>query len=130
MRLFHGGPPGLRPGDTIEPPAQGDTRHLVDGCPTCEARRAGTPLEGDDLTPGLIYVTTDRDYAAIYAHGYPRGAVYQVTTDAPLTPSADPAPAWSCSSATVTTVIDPLVQRSPHDLRRLSRRYLGADSPL
>ena len=52
-RYFHGGAPGLRPGDLIEP--QQGTAHLLDGCPTCEARKAGQPLANDDNDPNLVY---------------------------------------------------------------------------
>lgn len=125
-RLFHGGAPGLRPGDLITPRLAGDTSHLVDGCPTCEARRNGTPLEGDDLDATLVYVTTDRDYASLYAAGYPRGGLYRVETEGPLvTPSPDPVPSWGVPTARVVAVLDPLVRLSAHDVRRFSRRYLG-----
>lgn len=53
-RLWHGGVPDLRPGDLIEPQAAGG-RHLIDGCPTCEARRAGQPLDMDDNNPHWVY---------------------------------------------------------------------------
>lgn len=121
--LYHGGAPGLRPGDIVEPRPAGEQRHLVDGCPVCEARRAGAPLPDDDLDPTLVYVTTDRDYASIYAAGYPRGALYRVETDGPLTPSPDPTPSWGTPSARVVSVLDPLVVLSPHDVRRFARRY-------
>lgn len=123
MRLFHGGAPGLRAGDLITPRAAGDTAHLVDGCPTCEARRAGTPLPSDDLDPALVYVTTDRDYASIYAAGYPRGALYRVETTDDLTPSPDPVPSFGVHTATVAAVLDPMVVLSRHDTRRFMRRY-------
>ena len=120
---YHGGPPGLHPGDVITPRPAGDTSHLLDGCPTCEARRAGTPLPDDDLNPSLVYVTTDRDYASIYAAGYPRGGLYRVETDGPLTESPDPVPSWGVPSARVAAVLDPLVRLSSHDVRRFARRY-------
>lgn len=70
-RLYHGGIPGLRPGDLIEthPPA------VVDGCPICEARAAGRDYEVPGLGivdpatqhPDRVYVTTDREYARHYA---------------------------------------------------------------
>ena len=125
-RLYHGGPPGLRPGDLITPRQADDTSHLIDGCPTCEARRAGTPLPTDDLDPALVYVTTDRDYATIFAAGYPDGGLYRVETDGPLTPSPDPVPSWGAPSARVVAVLDPLVRLSAHDVRRFARRYLGS----
>lgn len=124
--LYHGGAPGLRPGDTITPRRRGDIGHLVDGCPTCEARRAGAPLPDDDLDPTLVYVTTDRDYARIYAAGYPRGALYRVETDEPLTPSPDPVPSWGTPSCRVVAVLDALVRLTPAETRRAVRRYMDA----
>ncbi len=126
--LYHGGVPGLRRGDVITPRATGDTAHLVDGCPTCEARRAGVPLAGDDLDPSMVYVTTDREYARLYAAGYPRGALYRVDVDGDLdVRSPDPVPSWAVPSARVVAVLDALVILSPSDLRRMVRRYaIGA----
>lgn len=115
MRYFHGGAPGLKPGDLIEPQPLGEGKHLVDGCATCEARRAGQQLKADDLDASLVYVTTDREYARLYAGGYPRGALYVVDPIGELTPSPDPVPSWGCSGARVTGT-----------LRRL-RRALGKE---
>lgn len=123
-RLYHGGAPGLRPGDLITPRPANDTDHLLDGCPTCEARRTGKQFAHDDLDPDLVYVTTDRDYATIYAAGYPRGALYRVEVTGDLTPSPDPVPSWGTREARVAAVLDPLVRLSAHDARRLMRRYI------
>lgn len=124
--MFHGGAPGLRAGDMITP--QTGTAHLVDGCPTCEARRAGTPLADDDLDPSLIYVTTVRDYAKIYAAGYPSGALYRVEPNPPFTASPDPVESYGVPSARVVSVLDPLVRLSAHDVRRLTRKFSEARS--
>lgn len=123
VRYFHGGAPGLRPGDIIEP-ATG-TAHLVDGCPTCEARRRGEPLDTDDNDPTLVYVTTDRDYARIYAAGYPRGALYVVEPIGELVDRSehDPVPSWGCPSARVASVYDPLVNLTDKQIRQLFRRW-------
>jgi hypothetical protein len=123
VRYFHGGAPGLKPGDLIEPRPPGEGKHLVDGCPTCEARKAGAPIEGDGLDPTLIYVTTDREYARIYAGGYPLGALYVVEPIGELTPSPDPVPSWGCEAAIVSGVYDACVRLSPAQVRRAVRRY-------
>jgi hypothetical protein len=122
---YHGGAPGLRIGDVIEPRPAGDEGHLVDGCPTCEARRRGEPLPEDDNIAELVYVTTDRDYARIYAAGYPRGALYRVEPLGDLVDRSehDPAPSWGCGSARVLAVLDPLVIMAPKRVRFLMRRY-------
>lgn len=120
---YHGGAPGLRPGDVIEPTS--GTAHLVDGCPTCEARRKGEPLSSDDNDPTLVYVTTDRRYAEVYAAGYPDGALYRVRPIGPLWPRGehDPVPSFGCGSAQVLSVLDRLVRFDAKRARRALRRY-------
>lgn len=123
MRYFHGGAPGLRPGDLIEPQPLGKGAHLVDGCPTCEARKTGQQLSTDELDPSMVYVTTDREYARLYASGYPRGALYVVDPVGELTPAPDPVPSWGCSAARVTAVYDAYVVMTERQLRKLQRRF-------
>lgn len=55
IRYWHGGAPGLKPGNLITPRPADDTSHLVDGCPTCEARKAGQQLAVDDNNPEWVY---------------------------------------------------------------------------
>jgi len=124
--MFHGGAPGLKPGDIITP--QSGTAHLVDGCPTCEARRVGAPLPEDNLDPTAVYVTTVRDYAKVYAAGYPLGAVYRVEPLGELTPSPDPVESYGVAAARVVSVLDPLVRLSGHEQRRLIRKFMGSVS--
>ena len=124
-RYFHGGPPGLKPGDLIEPRPAAATAHLVDGCPTCEARRQGAPLPGDDNDSGQVYVTTNRDYARVYAAGYPRGGLYVVEPIGDLVDRSehDPEPSWGCASARVLAVYDAVVTLTPAQVRRYMRRW-------
>ncbi len=125
MRYFHGGVPGLKVGDLIEPQPLGEGSHLVDGCPTCEARKTGKQLPTDNLDASLVYVTPDREYARVYAAGYPQGALYVVEPMGDLTPSPDPVPSWGCPAARVTGVYDACVRMSPAQVSRAVRRYLG-----
>lgn len=128
-RYWHGGAPGLKPGDLIEPRPHGDDAHLVDGCPTCEGRRNGEQLDTDDNDPGLVYITTDRDYARIYAAGYPRGALYRVEPVGELTDRArshDPVPSWAVPQTRVLAVYDACVMMTRKDAQRLWRRYTRA----
>lgn len=127
-RYFHGGAPGLRAGDLIEPRPSDDTRHLRDGCPTCEARRRGEQLPEDDNDPSLVYVTTDREYARIYAAGYGDGALYRVEPVGELTPSNDPMPSWGVPACRVIAVYDALVRLTPRETRRAQRRYVMANT--
>lgn len=125
IRYFHGGAPGLRAGDLIAPRHDGDSDHLVDGCPTCDARRSGEQAESDNNDPSRIYVTTSRSYATIYAAGYPDGAVYRVEPHDPEPRLEDPEPSWSCTWATVLAVLDPLVRLTPKQTRSAIRKYRG-----
>lgn len=123
-RYFHGGAPGMKPGDLIEP--QTGTAHLHDDCPTCIARKDGQQLDSDDNDPTLVYITTDREYARIYAAGYPRGGLYTVEPVGELTdryPAHDPVPSWGVPAARVLAVYDPLVTLSSREVRRMLRRY-------
>jgi hypothetical protein len=124
-RWWHGGAPGLRAGDLIEPRSDDDGRHLVDGCPECEARRTGGTLmpEGDGPRPDRIYITRDRTYARLYAAGYPRGALYTVEPLGPLesTANADPIESFAVPAARVLKVYDPLVTLTASEWRRMQR---------
>lgn len=123
MRYFHGGAPDLRVGDVIRPQPRDVTAHLRDDCPTCEARRLGEPLADDDLDPTKVYVTTEREYARVYAAGYPLGALYVVEPVGELTPSPDPVPSWGCDEARVLAIYDRCVTFTPKDVRRAMRKY-------
>jgi hypothetical protein len=128
LRLWHGGAPGLRAGDLITPRPDGDTAHLVDGCPVCEARRTGT-VEEHGPRPGRVYVTTDREYARLYASGYPRGGLYRVEAVGDLEDTTgvdDPVPSWAVPAARVLAVYDPVVILPRARLLALARRYVGA----
>ena len=60
---WHGGVPGLKPGDILQP---GHNRKLHDGCPYCEARARGEAhqgIDGPSQQADKIYLTTDRLYA-------------------------------------------------------------------
>lgn len=134
LRFWHGGVPGLRAGDLIAPRAAGDIGHLVDGCKTCDARRAGQQSEEDNNDPAFVYVTTDREYARLYAAGYPRGALYRVEPIGELietTGLKDPYPSWAVAQARVIAVYDPVVQLTPKQVRRVERnaRKLAATRP-
>lgn len=123
MRYWHGGVPDLKPGDLITPPPPGQGPHLVDGCAVCEARRAGMPLATDDNNPDWVYITTDREYARLYAAGWPRGALYQVEPIGALHDRSahDPLPSWGVAAARVLVVYDPVVTLTASQVRRMRR---------
>lgn len=122
-RYWHGGAPGLRAGDLITPRPDGDHAHLVKGCRVCDARRAGRPTEDDDNDPGMVYVTTSKAYARLYAVGYPNGALYRVEPVGDLTDRMegghDAAPSWGCNAARILAVYDACVQMTKKEERQL-----------
>lgn len=104
--LYHGGVPGLRPGDLLRPGHSRDDLHP--GCPWCEARAAGDTTTVDAPSERhAVYVTEDRSYARYYASLYGRGDLYEVEPIGPLTPSTEDItiPAWTCAEARVVLVV-------------------------
>lgn len=125
LRYFHGGAPGLNLGDLVLP---GHDR-FVDGCPTCEARKAGTsPIDPLPAQQGRVYVTTDREYARFYASMFPRGDLYVVEPLGELVASdEDRFPSWTAEAARVRSVYDRYVQLTPKQRRALLKRWTAAD---
>jgi len=126
VRYFHGGKPGLNPGDLIVP----SDPNYVDNCPICEAKKAGIDTALDPLTrhPDRVYVTTDKAYGRFYASKYPRGSLYVVEPLGELIPSAeDHFPTWTVECARVRTVYDRCVELTWSQRRVLQRRWAVAD---
>lgn len=103
--LYHGGVPGLGPGDALKPGHSRDHNHP--GCPWCEARAKGESHGGDGPSQReAVYVTTDRGYARFHASLYGHGDLYEVEPVGALEASAeDPVPAWTCPEARVVLVV-------------------------
>lgn len=126
ISYFHGGKPGLRIGDLIEP----SSPNYLDDCPICQQKKAGIPTAIDPLTahPDSVYLTTDREYARFYASKYPRGDLYVADPVGELTPSEeDHFLTWRVPSARVRAVYDRCVQLSTRQRRALLRRWTEAD---
>lgn len=125
--LYHGGVPGLRPGDRIDP-GNAEHRH-IDGCPICEAHANGNTIAIDPLTPeGWVYATSDRPYGRFYASRAGLGTLYRVTLDPATTePSTeDPDfPTWRATSAVVFSVLERGVRLTMRERRRLYVRWGG-----
>lgn len=127
-RLFHGGVPSLRPGDTIAP---GHTRAHHDGCPWCEARASGDAylgIDGPAQHPDLVYATPHRLYAAHYASLFGRGDLYRVTPVGQAHRSTeDSIETWCAPQMRVVAVVDRAVALTWPQRRRLLREWGAAD---
>jgi hypothetical protein len=134
IRYFHGGVPGLRPGDLIEPRPP----HVVDGCKVCEAKAQGVTLGhkiGGELVPidpprveqDRVYITPNRDYARFYASRYPRGDLYVVEPigDLVYVGDEDPTPTFAAPAARIRAVYDRAVQLNPSQRRAVLRMFNG-----
>lgn len=106
MSYFHGGYPGLKPGDELLPPDRTGTDHRL----SSYAAALGGPAH--TRRTDLVYLTTDRQVARAYAAFYPDGALYQVLPASPVDPDPDcsvPRLSWHCPMAIVVAVVDPVV---------------------
>jgi hypothetical protein len=126
VRYWHGGIPGLRVGDLIEP---GHERATKDGCPICEARKAGAAaIDPPSAHADRIYITTDRLYAKHYASLYGRGDLYRVEPISDLLRSTeDSYETYAVTSARVVAVYDRAVLLTNSERRRLFREWGQAD---
>lgn len=104
MRYFHGGIPGLKPGDLLLPPDTTGTERTL--------TTYGEQLGSNAVRRDRVYVTTGRDVARVYAAFHPDGALYEVEPDGDTTPDPDctvPGVSWECPAARVLRVVDPVV---------------------
>lgn len=127
-RYYHGGAPGLRVGDLIEP---GHDRATHDGCPWCEARAKGEAhqgLDGPSQHADRVYATTDRLYAKHYASLYGRGDLYRVEpVGDEATSTEDTIASVHAPAFRVVAVLDRAVQLTMGERRRLYRQWSAAD---
>jgi len=98
LKLYHGGVPGLLPGEKLQPPS-------LSGVPSCSR------FDSQHCQPDRVYLTTDSEEAAVYAalapwHGH--GDVYEVEPDGGLEPEAiseDGTGSYAAPAATVVAVV-------------------------
>lgn len=112
--FFHGGVPGLGPGDQILPPsATGTRRRMRDYYPVRATRGTHPWLMRDDL----VFFTPLWKAAVVFAAAYPEGAVYEVDPVGAISldPDTPGGEAWRAPAATVVRVVSPLVEL-PRDL--------------
>lgn len=128
VRYFHGGIPGLRVGDLLEP---GHSRRTHDGCPWCEARANGGAhlgLDGPSQQADRIYFTTHRLYAKHYASLWGRGDLYRIEPVGDVERSTeDSIETFTAPAARVAAVLDRAVRLTHPERRRLRRDWSVAD---
>ncbi|MCM0622187.1 hypothetical protein [Nocardioides bruguierae] len=129
--LYHGGIPGLRIGDLIEP---GHARRTHQGCEYCKAREAGQAhngIDGPSGRPDRVYATTHRLYAKHYASLWGRGDLYRVEPVGETEQSSEDsfetmiAPAFR-----VVSVYERAVALTMSERRRLYREWGDADEAM
>lgn len=123
---FHGGIPGLQPGDLIQP----GNPNFIDGCKVCDAHKAGQNHAFDPLTvhQDRVYITTDKEYARFYASKYPKGDLYSVEpVGEVLASEEDRFLSWTAPEARVVGVYDRYVQLTTKQRRTLLRKWERAD---
>lgn len=130
VRLFHGGFPGLQPGDYILPPAESGVSSMRD-----DSRRAG--FSRITTATDRVYVTTERPLAAAAAAYWStrepkkgRGWLYRVELDDDdLTPDEDiprgPFISFQLPRARVAAVLDRGVDPTNHRHVRELKRFLA-----
>ena len=115
MRYFHGGRPGLAPGETIRSAAATGVPSVSDAA-------------GDAYRKDRVYITTSereaRDYAGLFVPPSPSsladlgGAVYEVEPLGPVEPDRDyksqPGVSWETTEARVLRVVDERVNAETH----------------
>lgn len=122
MRYWHGGAPGLKPGDVLLPPD-------ATGASSLAEYRAAVGAGGDVLRTDRVFVATDRQVARGYAALKPNGALYEVRPEGVLEPDPDcllPGLSWQCERAVVVSVVDPVVWMSGKPLARWLRMVNGS----
>lgn len=129
--LYHGGAPGLRVGDLVEP---GHGRKPHHGCPWCAARERGESGPGglDPLAQhAAVYMTPDRLYAKHYASLWGRGDLYRVEPVGEVSRSTeDSIETWRAPAARVLAVYQRAVLLTWSERRRLFREWGATDGAL
>lgn len=120
QRYWHGGFPGLKPGDLIVPATESGTTHNLTGYGSQPGYGAG------HVRADRVHLTTERSSAKAFAAAYPNGALYQAEPVGEIEPDPDaPDEAIRCERARVIAVYDPCVrwaERGAGWLRPLMRR--------
>lgn len=105
-RYFHGGYPGLKPGDMLLPPDTTGTEHRLSAI----AAEHGGPAYS--TRTDVVYMAASRNVARAFAAFYPDGALYEVRPKGELEPDPDSGIdglSWQCPAAEIVAVVDPVV---------------------
>lgn len=124
LRLWHGGKPGLSPGDLLLPPCETGVLTRVD---LLTAAGIITPdwMDADRNRRDRVYLTRDRELARAYAYSWEwdqlgRGALYIARPVGPSWPDPDLLDhSIECERAEVVAVYDPAVQMSARRYQRI-----------
>ena len=122
--LYHGGVPGLRPGDLIEP-----------GHPQGPSRRKFEALYLGKVDPptwnaDLVHLTPSRIYAAGYAHNYPHGDLYRAEPVGVVDVSGEDGPeTYMAPAARVIAAVDRAVTLTASEIRRALREVNRVTPP-
>ena len=118
MILYHGGAPGFKVGDVIEPH---ETKHL-DGCEWCASGN------DDSHLPDRVFASPVRVYAKHYASKFIRGSVYIVTPIGTVVRSdADSIETYHALSLKVIKVTETMVVLTDSERRHVFRLWEAAD---
>ena len=120
--LYHGGVPGLRPGDLTEPGhPRGPYRRKFEALGPL--REIDPPARSADL----VYLTPSRIYAAGFAHAYPHGDLYRVEPVGVVDVSGeDGAETYTAPAARVIAAVDRAVILTASEERRAAREANSA----
>jgi hypothetical protein len=123
VAVYHGGVPGLKPGDLLVP---GHARKHHAGCKWCEARAKGEAymgLDGPSQVEG-IYMTPERLYAKYHASLYGYGDLYRVEPVGEFQISTEDSwPTLIAPEALIISVYDRAVRLTDTERRRLDREW-------
>jgi hypothetical protein len=123
VAVYHGGVPGLKPGELLVP---GHARKHHDGCKWCEARAKGEAYEGMDgpSQQEAVYMTPERLYAKYHASLYGYGDLYRVEPVGEFHFSTEDSwPTIYAPQARIVSVYDRAVRLTDTERRRLTREW-------
>lgn len=118
-RYFHGGIPGLKPGDKVKPPSETGNEILLQ-----YAKHHPDSVQRADR----VYLTSSIDAARMFAFAYPYGTVYEVEPDAPTEHDPDcdlVGLSFQCPSATVVRAVRKNVGRTERERAEIVGALMG-----